>query len=108
LQNQSITIDEVHFFGGTMWTDFLGGSEKAMREAMAQMNDFRLIKMRDHLSTIPYYTTKLREQFVEKLKDWLDFPLQGKRVVVTHHAPIINPATKYTFSLLRQLLTPPI
>ncbi len=100
LQNQSITIDGVHFFGGTMWTDFLGGSEKAMREAMAQMNDFRLIKMRDHLSITPYYTTKLHEQFVEKLKDWLDSPLQGKRVVVTHHAPIINPATKYTGSLL--------
>ena len=35
LQDSSITIDEIHFFGGTMWADFLDGSENAMRTAMA-------------------------------------------------------------------------
>lgn len=100
LQDQPITIDGVHFFGGTMWTDFLDGSEKAMIEARAQMNDFRLIKIGDYISLTPHYTTKLHDQFVEKLIAWLESPLQGKRVVVTHHAPVINPVTKYTGSLL--------
>lgn len=100
LQDQSITIDGVQFFAGTMWTDFLGGSEKAMLEARAQMNDFRLIKMGDGISLTPHYTTKLHEQFVEKLLDWFQSPIDGKRVVVTHHAPVINPLTKHTGSLL--------
>ncbi len=100
LQDQPVTIDGVHFFGGTMWTDFLDGSEKAMIEARAQMNDFRLIKIGDYISLTPHYTTKLHDQFVEKLIAWLKSPLQGKRVVVTHHAPVINPVTKYGGSLL--------
>ena len=80
-----------------MWTDFLDGSEKAMLEARAQMNDFRLIKIRDNISLTPHYTTKLHDQFVEKLMDWFESPVQGKHVVVTHHAPVINPATKWTY-----------
>lgn len=100
LQDQPIMIDGVHFFGGTMWTDFLGGSEKAMLEARAQMNDFRLIKIRDTISPTPHSTTKPHDQFVDKLITWFESPLQGTRVVVTHHAPVINPVTKYTGSLL--------
>lgn len=59
LQDQPLTIDGVHFFGETMWTDFLDGSEKAMIEARAQMNDFWLIKMVDYLShaALHYKTT---------------------------------------------------
>lgn len=100
LRDNSITIKKTHFFGGTMWTDFLGGSEKAMREAMAHMNDFRLIKMGDGISLTPHYTTKLHSQFVEKLLEWFQQPLSGKRIVVTHHAPVINPITKYRGSPL--------
>lgn len=100
LQDQTITIDGVHFFGGTMWTYFLGRSERAMLEAMTQMNDFRLIKIREGISLTPHYTTQLHDQFVEKLIYWLKSPMRGKRVVVTHHAPVINPVTKYRGSLL--------
>ena len=100
LQDRSITIDGVHFFGGTMWTDFLGGSEQAMHQAQAQMNDFRLIKMEDGVSLTPQYTTKLHSQFVEKLLQWFKQSLSGKRIVVTHHAPVIKPMTKYIGSLL--------
>jgi len=53
-----------------MWTDFLGGSEKAIFEAMTQMNDFRFIKMGSWISLTQHYTTKLHEQFVEKLLAW--------------------------------------
>ena len=33
LEDEAITIDGVHFFGGTMWTDFDGASIFAMRTA---------------------------------------------------------------------------
>lgn len=102
LQDSDVTIAGVHFFGGTMWTDFDGGSEKAMLEAKTQINDFRLIKMSDEISLTPHYTTKLHNHFVEKLLAWLRLPRAGKRIVVTHHAPMINPVTKYT----RTTLTP--
>ncbi len=100
LQDEAITIDGVNFFGGTMWTDFQNGSEKAMLEAKAQMNDFKLIKTGDGISLTPQYTTKLHSQFVEKMLQWFQQPLSGNRVVITHHAPVINPATKFTGSML--------
>ncbi len=100
LQDNDVTIDGVHFFGGTMWTDFQGGSKQAMFAAMVQMNDFRLIKMGNGMSLTPQYTTKLHDQFVSKLLEWFALPYPGKRVVVTHHAPVINPVTKYTGSPL--------
>ncbi|MCY3982347.1 MAG: hypothetical protein OXD29_06795 [Roseovarius sp.] len=49
-QDRCITIDGVHFFRGTMRTDFPSGSEKAMLEGMARMNGFRLIKMGDGIA----------------------------------------------------------
>ena len=45
LQNESITIEGVHFFGGTMWTDFNGGDTDAMIRAANAMNDFRHIML---------------------------------------------------------------
>jgi hypothetical protein len=45
LQDESITIDGVHFFGGTMWTDFNGGDTEAMMRAANAMNDFRHIML---------------------------------------------------------------
>ncbi len=100
LQDSDVTIDGVHFFGGAMWTDFQGGSKKAMLEAMAQMNDFRLIKMGNGISLTPHYTTELHYQFVKKLLAWFETTRTGNRVVVTHHAPVINPVTKYAGSPL--------
>jgi len=70
LRDDSVIVDVIHFFDDTMWTDFLGGSEKAIFEAMTQMNDFRFIKMGSWISLTQHYTTKLHEQFVEKLLAW--------------------------------------
>jgi len=100
LQDEAITIDNVHFFGGTMWTDFCNKSEKAMLQAQAQMNDYRLIRKNEHERLTPMHTVEMHEVFVEKLNQWFSEDLPGARVVITHNAPVINPNTKYINSPL--------
>lgn len=101
LQNEFVTLGGVHFFGGTMWTDFSGGNAKAMLEARTHMNDYRRIKQNQTMLLTPEYTVELHYAFVEKLNAWFLKELYGPRVVITHHAPIMNPATKYGNSLLQ-------
>jgi predicted phosphodiesterase len=100
LQDQAITIDGVHFFGGTMWTDFNGRNEKAMLEALANMNDYRLIKMSAEQRLTPAHTADIHAAFVRNISRWFEEDLEGPRVVITHHAPAVNPNTKYGNSLL--------
>ena len=100
LQDEAVTIDGVHFFGGTMWTDFCQGSEQAMMTAQMQMNDFRLIARDEGQQLTPSDTVDMHKAFTDKLKKWFAKKLNGPRVVITHHAPVINPKTKYVNSPL--------
>lgn len=100
LQDEAVSIGGVHFFGGTMWTDFNGRDLQAMEFAHYQMNDFKLIKKADFAPFLPSDTLKLHEHYVEKLLAWFAVNLDGPRVVISHHAPVINPKTQYTGSPL--------
>ncbi len=100
LRDESLNIDGVHFFGGTMWTNFNGGNTEAMRTAQMQMNDFRLIRKADHSPFLPSDTISFHDRYVQKLLAWFDEDLAGPRVVVFHHAPVINPRTQYMGSPL--------
>src|ERR1019366_2562223 len=53
LENESVDLEEVVLFGGTMWTDFRGGNPASMYAARSSMNDFAgLIRhSNDHLFT---------------------------------------------------------
>jgi Icc-related predicted phosphoesterase len=100
LNNEAVTIGGVNFFGGTMWTDFNAGDEKAMRDAEHGMNDFsRICKDITHLT--PEESINFHKEFKSALKSWLKLPLTGPRVVVTHHAPVVNPKTQYQDSMLQ-------
>jgi len=101
LLDEATSIEGVHFFGGTMWTDFNQGNHQAMRAAADGMNDFRYIRKADNSSLTPEDTLILHQQFKDGLIAWFERPLDGPRVVITHHAPVINPNTKYADSLLR-------
>lgn len=105
LLDESAAIDGVNFFGGTMWTDFSGGDRKAMNFAANGMNDFRLIRTENHDVLTPAHTIELHKAFVGSLVEWFEKPLSGPRVVITHHAPIINPNTKYRESELSPAFT---
>ena len=100
LQNEALTIDGVHFFGGTMWTEFSGTDQKAMTMAAQQMSDFRLIMHPNGQPLTPENTTIFHEAFVRNLLAWFENDLSGSRVVITHHAPVINPSTQYSDSPL--------
>jgi len=92
LENDSISIDGVRFFGCTLWTDFnlLGKMDISIAEAALQMNDYRLIRVS------PTYK-KCRPSFTvvwhNKSKKWLfreiDKSKESRIVVITHHAPSI-------------------
>lgn len=100
LQNEAAEIDGVQFFGGTMWTDFDSANARAMREARDRMNDYRMIQIAMRSPLEPSDTIAMHQAFVEKLVAWFETPLPGSRVVITHHAPTINPNTRYGSSTL--------
>jgi predicted phosphodiesterase len=100
LQDEEVTIDGVHFFGGTMWTDFSNANRNAMDTAQMHMNDFRMIMDNDYKPLKPVDTVTFHNSFVSKLVKWFEKDLSGPRAVVTHHAPVLNPHTQYGNSSL--------
>lgn len=90
LDGESVTIDNVRFFGATFWTDYelYGKREHAMYEAQTKMNDYKKIR---HTPDYKRFTpqTAFRKHFEARLtmKRWLEEPFDGKTVVVSHHAP---------------------
>jgi len=100
LQDEAVTIDGVQFFGGTMWTNFAGLNLEAMTVAKQQMNDFRLIVSPSGELLKPEDTVSFHEQFARKLLEWFESDLDGPRIVITHHAPVVNPDTQYENSPL--------
>lgn len=95
LQDEAITIDGVHFFGGTMWTDFNGVDRAAMTHAEQGMNDYSQIMLPNGQFLKPIDTVAYHMSFVESLRRWFEDDLPGKRVVISHHAPVVNPNTQH-------------
>jgi predicted phosphodiesterase len=100
LLDEEISIDGVHFFGGTMWTDFVKANKKAMFTAEQQMNDFRHIMMKRGQLLKPADTIALHDAFKQKLLAWFAKDLLGPRVVISHHAPVAKPDSLYLNSAL--------
>jgi Icc-related predicted phosphoesterase len=100
LQDEAVTIGGVQFFGGTMWTDFDSANPRAMREARDRMNDYRYIQTGPRQPLEPADTVAMHKRFVEKLLAWFDTPLPGPRVVISHHAPVVNPQSRFGASTL--------
>jgi predicted phosphodiesterase len=95
LHDEVISIGDIHFFGGTMWTDFHQADPLAMLAARQQMNDYRHIMTPGRKMLQPADTVPLHNTFVEKLLAWFEQDLSGPRVVISHHAPVVNPNTQY-------------
>lgn len=100
LRDESITLGGIHFFGGTMWTDYADANEAAMKEAESRMHDYQLITA-DHGGILRAADTlPLHHEFAQKLLAWFDTPLAGTRVVITHHAPCLHPQSMHDGSPL--------
>ncbi len=98
LLDEAVSVAGVNFFGGTMWTDFNGRDRRAMETARSEMSDFHLIRNSYGTPFTPADAVARHETFVAKLTDWFNENLSGPRVVVTHHAPVINPRSKFSNS----------
>jgi Icc-related predicted phosphoesterase len=101
LCDEAVTIDGVNFYGGTMWTDFNGSNPVDMQIASEQINDFELIYRTRTQCLTPEDTVTIHSSYKGKLLEWLVRGPTSQRVVVSYHAPVINPATKYGTSPLQ-------
>jgi predicted phosphodiesterase len=97
LDNRSITLDGVRFHGTTLWTDFALYADQpdhdpAVTEAKAlfMMPDFRIIEQPEE----EVFTTEESRRLHAQARTWLNaalaMPFSGPRVVISHHAPLVD------------------
>lgn len=90
LENDSVRLDGVEFFGCTFWTDFmlLGQKQIAAFEAEQKMNDYRYIRMSPSFRRLKAADTAF---FHSASRDWLLKAVREsdcqKKIIITHHAP---------------------
>ena len=99
LEQESVQIDDVWFFGATFWTDMNKGNPTSMQIIKQGMNDFKIIKFGHGIKIdnygesywtnqfTPAYAASVFKDTVDKLKVFLDEHKDDKVVVVSHHAP---------------------
>lgn len=100
LEDQSVKIDDVWFYGGTMWTDLNRGDPITAHTLKQNMMDYRTIKFGHSIEVqtgygstywtnqfTPAYTKGIFHRTVENLKQFLEAHPDEKVFVVTHHAP---------------------
>ena len=88
LENSSMTLDNVKFVGGTLWTDYGNRDWASMQGAVEYMNDYRQIRIgKDYRKTVPTDMLHIFDKTKKAIfKTQKDFPEQ-KLIVVTHMAP---------------------
>lgn len=101
LCDEGLTINDVHFFGGTMWTDFNDQNPVSMEIARNNMNDYRRIKFDQGQWLRPHHTVEMHNIFKTHLTKWLEEKSHETCVIISHHAPVTNPQTIYTNSALQ-------
>lgn len=93
LENKAIVIDDVTFYGTTLWTDFelLGDPRIHGSICQSKMNDYKLIRRDPSYSKLRSIDTYVIHRAAMK---WLESSLESsstnKNIVVTHHAPSIK------------------
>ena len=115
LENQSLILDDCRFVGATLWTDFcvsVGNDEhippeerraKAFGLVPSQMMDFFAIFRSDERPPSENGMVTVRELFDRHRKSRafidqeLGKPFDGRMVVLTHHAPLMQSFDPYFF-----------
>lgn len=84
LQNNSVLLNGVRFYGTTLWTDLNNSDTNTMLVSSYYINDFRHIKNFSiyNFVTLHYIAKQLLKQFLEKNND----PV----IVITHHLPTFS------------------
>lgn len=93
LENDSVTIQGVRFFGATLWTDMalMGDWQIGMMEAAGVMNDYKRVRNSDrgNRRLRPVDTRHKHLISVHALKEFFTAGDARSSVIVTHHAPSI-------------------
>ncbi|CAK7059899.1 MAG: hypothetical protein DESF_02576 [Desulfovibrio sp.] len=82
-----------------MWTNLKSGNPASMRHAEASLNGFRYIHNDEGIFT-PKSSIGQHQRFIAALEQWVDTRPSGPKAIITHHAPVINPKSKYLLSPL--------
>ena len=102
LDREFVTLGDVTFVGGTLWTDFNNGDSLTLYHIKTMMNDFRIVKNSNrevhfkdeggkfHTRASKFCPEDAFEEHV-KMKEFIRHTIEGqfdeKFVVVGHHAP---------------------
>jgi predicted phosphodiesterase len=95
LEKETLTIDDVTFIGGTLWTNMNKRDPLTMWHAGQSMNDYKEIKNSAHgysgggyMSRLqPEDTLKDHDVMLDYIRQVVEGKLDQKFVVVGHHAP---------------------
>ena len=98
LDKETVTIDDVTFIGGTLWTDMNKEDASTMISISGMMNDFIKVSngKLDNNSDKPFYRIKRlnpddvvidHKEMLEYIRTIVDGKYDQKFVVVGHHAP---------------------
>ena len=92
LEQETVTINDTVFIGGTLWTSMNRGDDMTRWHTKSSMNDFRVItnhyveKNLYHKLT-PEYTEFVHRKTLDYFKHVLDHNRDKQCVIITHHAP---------------------
>jgi hypothetical protein len=106
LENESVKIDDVTFFGATLWTDFalFGDATIGKLDCHDKLNDYKHIRLGNadrYRKIIPADTEFWHHESVDALRTGLyNEEIGSKRVICTHHAPSRKSLPPQFFSAL--------
>jgi len=86
LDKESVVLDGVPFFGGTLWTDMNKEDPLTLHSISGMMNDFRIIK-NGTLRFTPNHAVEDHKAYLTQLNVFLNTFGTQEVVVVGHHAP---------------------
>lgn len=89
LEMDTVTINDVTFIGGTLWTDMNKADPLTMHSINDMMNDFRIIKnsTRNYARFSPQDAVTRHRKTVDYIRTVIEGKFDQKFVVVGHHGP---------------------
>lgn len=89
LENNSVIIDDVTFFGATFWTDCKKNDPRTMYVMQSSMNDYRTIRndQKGYIRISPADSRVRHIESLAELRRTQDTMTTDKMVVISHHAP---------------------
>jgi predicted phosphodiesterase len=86
MEKESITLDDVTFVCGTLWTDMNREDPETLFGVRGVMNDFRIIRNGDH-KFLPQDTVDDHRTMLTVIRDTVAANPAGRFVVVGHRSP---------------------